>query len=39
MSDYQRMLQAAQRHYLHLFIQGVFAILNNGKQPSGAPYL
>jgi len=39
MSDYQRMLQAAQRQYLHLFIQGVFVTLNNGDRPSGAPYL
>jgi predicted phage terminase large subunit-like protein len=39
MSDYQRMLQAAQRQYLHLFIQGVFATLNNGDRPSRAPYL
>jgi predicted phage terminase large subunit-like protein len=39
MSDYQRMLQAAQRQNLQLFIQGVFATLNNGDRPSGAPYL
>jgi predicted phage terminase large subunit-like protein len=39
MSDYQRGLQAAQRRYLHLFIQGVFAILKNGDRPSAAPYL
>jgi predicted phage terminase large subunit-like protein len=39
MSDRQRMLQAAQRQCLHLFIQGVFATLNNGDRPSPAPYL
>ena len=39
MSDRRRMLQAAQRQNLQLFIQGVFATLNNGDRPSGAPYL
>jgi predicted phage terminase large subunit-like protein len=39
MSDHRRMLQAAQRQCLHLFIQGVFATLNNGDRPSAAPYL
>jgi predicted phage terminase large subunit-like protein len=39
MSNRQRMLRMARRHYLHLFIQGVFATLNNGDRPSAAPYL
>jgi predicted phage terminase large subunit-like protein len=38
MSDRRRM-QAAQRQNLQLFIQDVFATLNNGDRPSGAPYL
>jgi hypothetical protein len=39
MSPLANRMDAAQRTVFHLFVQGAFAVLNDGAKPSRATYL